>query len=155
MSSPKRRFLVSKDPVKGVGDLRVPLFKMLLQKGSRENAIHALINTWLKDPTLSCAGCGKVYNGEACCDQPFIATNADILKQFTKELNVIRYTRANKHASTKDKSLRFAVSMPQGLMLFLTNSFKAMYNEDLFNKEYTVSWFMKRFGKYFGVPEEI
>lgn len=66
----------------------------------------------------------------------------------------LRETRKNNFASNKDKTMRMAISMPAPLYFFLDKSFKMMYNEDLFNKEYDINWFMKHFGKYFAVPKE-
>jgi hypothetical protein len=124
--------------------------------GSREDAIHALINVWLKDDTLSCGWCGTKFDAtEPCCEQPFIASNADILRQFVKEIARQRDQQKNKYASTDDKSLRLAVSMPPSLLLFLERSFEKLYHEKLFSKEYDTTWFAKRFGKYFAVAKEI
>lgn len=130
---------------------------MLIQKGSREDAIHALINTWLKDPTQVCGWCWRVYKPEhfPCCESPFVSNNSEITKQFSRELQTIRETRRNKYASNKDKSMRWGLSFPYGLLQFLTKAFKDGYGEDLFNKEYDMIWFAKKFGKYFGVPEEL
>lgn len=128
---------------------------MLLQKGSREDAIHALINTWLKDTRRRCGWCGQEYEGLPCCEKPFIGTNVEILSQFNTEMMAVRQTRHNKYASLKDKSMRWKLSFPPGLLSFLTQSMKTLYHEDLFSKEYDTTWFAHRFGKYFQVPEEI
>lgn len=129
---------------------------MLLTKGSREDAIHALINVWLKDTTKSCGWCGVKYlDNKNCCEQPFITTNANIFRQFYEELKRDRETRNNDFASTDDKSVRWTLSFPPGLLEFLTISFKRQYQEDLFSKEYDTNWFAKKFGKYFSVPRKI
>lgn len=130
---------------------------MLLQKGNREDAILALINTWLKDPTLHCGWCGETYNplNPPCCEQPFIANNVQILKQFHKELRMDRELSANKYASTQGKNMRLALKFPPGLLTFLERSFLNLYNEKLFNEKYSVNWFAKKFYKYFAIPEEI
>lgn len=124
--------------------------------GSREDAIHSLINFWLKDNTLSCGWCGEVFDATIpCCEQPFIATNAEILNQFNKEMAIRRDQQKNKYGSTDDKTLRIAISMPPSLMKFLECSFERLYNEKLFNKEYDTNWFAKKFGKYFAVCEVV
>jgi len=130
---------------------------MLLQKGSREDAIHALINVWLKDPSKYCGWCGTVYEGsqEPCCEKPFIGDNAHIFKQFYRELVETRGEQKNSYASTDSKDLRFKLSFPPGLLEFLEKGFERMYGEKLFTKEYNTTWFAKRFYKYFGVPEKI
>lgn len=130
---------------------------MLLQKGSREDAIHALINTWLADKTLSCGWCGRNYDplDPMCCEQPFIATNAEVLSVFNKQMMKDRESRKNDFASTDSKSMRWVLSFPPGLLEFLSKSFKKMYGEELFNKEYDMTWFSKKFGKYFAVPRKV
>lgn len=129
---------------------------MLLAKGNREDAIHALINVWLKDPQRHCGSCGQEYiPGTFCCDEPFIATNAQILQQFSKELNERREAQRNKYASNTTKTMRIVVSMPASLLLFLEKVMESQYKEKLFTKEYPPSWFAKKFYKYFAVPEEV
>ena len=123
--------------------------------GSREDAIRALINFWIKDPALSCGFCGTSFTAtEPCCEKPFIANNADILKQFIKENSERRQEQRNKYASNKDKTFRNLISMPPSLLLFLEASFERLYKEKLFNEEYPATWFHKHFGKYFSVAEE-
>jgi len=127
-------------------------------KGSREDAIHALINMWLKDPLRKCGWCGALYNPLTfpCCEKPFIATNFDIMRQFYKELQMTKETRKNDFASTgKDKKMRWKLSFPPSLLSFLTASFKRLYDEELFNDQYTTTWFAKKFKKAFTVPERI
>lgn len=130
---------------------------MLLQKGAREDAILALINTFLKDPTKRCGWCEESYDERffPCCEQPFITTNAGIWQQFHKELQQRRNQQSNKFAATDDKSMRVKLTFPPTMLNFLTRSFKMMYDEDLFSKEYDTTWFAKKFGKYFAVAQEI
>lgn len=124
--------------------------------GSREDAIHSLINVWLKDNTLSCGWCGEKFLAtEPCCEKPFIASNSEILRQFHKEIKERRDEQKNKYASNEDKNLRLTVSMPPSLFLFLEKAFERLYNEKLFSKEYDHNWFAKHFGKYFAVAQEI
>lgn len=129
---------------------------MLITKGSREDAIHALINVWLKDPQKHCGSCGQEYvPAQYCCDNPYIATNSEILRQFTLELNERREAQRNKYASNTTKTMRIVVSMPASLLLFLEKVFEKQYKEKLFTKEYPPSWFAKKFYKYFSVPEVV
>jgi len=132
---------------------------MTLVKGSRENAVHSLINLWLKDKRKSCVYCSRTKFFEDCRDcggiDPPLATNKEILAGFNQELEKIRDTRKNEYASNDKKDLRYAVSMPVGLYQFLSTAFKNMYGEDLFNDKYDINWFMKKFGKYFAIPEKI
>lgn len=130
---------------------------MLLQKGSREEAVHSLINLWLKDNDKSCMYCSRrnfYEDCDTCHGKPLLGTNKEILKVFSAEMDALRSTRSNKHASTKDKSLRMAVSMPVALYQFLNTSMERLYGEKLITEEHNLNWFMKHFGKYFQVPEE-
>lgn len=135
--------------------LNNPHIFMLIQKGSREDAIHALMNTWLKDKRRFCGWCGREYDGTPCCEKPFIGTNADILSQFNTEMMATRQTRMNKYACLKDKSMRWKLSFPPGLLQFLETAMDSLYHEKLFTQEHDTTWFAKHFGKYFQVPEEI
>jgi hypothetical protein len=129
----------------------------LIKVGNREDAILALINTWLKDPTVKCGWCGSTYNplSMPCCEQPFIGNNITIMQRFYKELKLNRQTRRNEFASTKGKNLRWKLSFPPLLLQFLTNAFRRMYNEELFNEKYTTTWFARKFRRYFAVPERL
>ena len=130
---------------------------MLISKGSREDAIHALINVWLKDNRQYCAWCDEDFNPEfyPCCEQPFIGDNARIMKQFNKELQLDREEARNKFASNADNSMRLTLKFPPRLLKFLETSFESMYGEKLFTKEYNINWFAKKFHKYFAVAKEI
>lgn len=130
---------------------------MLITKGNREDAIHALINTWLNDPTVHCGWCGEKFNPAEypCCEQPFVADNKTIFKQFHKELQMDRDNLTNKYGSNVSKNLRWTLKFPPGLLSFLEQSFLRMYDEPLFTKEYDINWFAKKFHRYFSVPKEI
>lgn len=131
---------------------------MLITKGNREDAIHALINVWLKDKTRRCGWCGAVHKFPPtvpCCEQPFIATNLEIMEQFHNELKRDRQTRLNEFASTKAKRLRWTLSFPPGLLQFLQLTFKVLYKEELFNNKYNLAWFARKFRRYFTVPERV
>lgn len=126
-------------------------------QGSREDAIHALINTWLKDARKKCGWCGAFYDPLSfpCCEKPFIACNFDIMKQFYDELQEERKIRRNDFASNKKKNMRWTLSFPPSLLAFLTHSFRVLYNEELFNDKYPITWFAKKFRKTFTMPERI
>lgn len=138
-----------------------------MAQGSREDAIRALINFWLRDPSISCGSCGSAQSvlnlkvkedGNVvyeCCDNVFLGDNKSHFEHFRKELRETRETRSNKYASQKDKSMRLAIQMPPALLLFLEHSFRRLYKEELFTKKYNVIWFAKKFRKEFSVPEEI
>lgn len=122
---------------------------------NREDEIRDIINLWLQVPGRSCARCGQSEReGEACCDSPALMTNAGILRAFTQDIRVLRITRANKYASDAKKDMRFALSFPVGLLKTLEDGMKHLHNEPLFTEDYPVSWFVKKFGKFFSIPEE-
>lgn len=130
---------------------------MLIQKGTREDAIHALINIWLKDPRFYCGWCGKEYlegNG-ACCEQPFIARNSQVLEQFYQELLIDRENNKNDYASNDAKDFRVVLRMPPGLLRFLELTFESMYGEKLFTDKHDINWFAKKFYKYFAMPRRV
>lgn len=132
---------------------------MLLTKGTREDAIHALINTWLKDPRKKCGWCGAWYNPSMypCCEKPFIADNFEIMRQFYLELQEKKAQLKNEFASTGNKKtrMRWKLSFPPSLLIFLEKSFLELYNEKLFHDKYNTTWFAKKFRKYFSIPERI
>jgi len=129
----------------------------MLIKGTREDAIQALINTWLKDTRKKCGWCGALYNPiePPCCEKPFIADNFTIMRQFHKELLEEKKNRKNDFASTGKRNLRWKLSFPPSLLNFLDISFRSLYNEKIFNDKYTTTWFAKKFKKAFAVPERI
>lgn len=129
---------------------------MLIQTANRAEFIEALINVWLSDKSKKCIRCGKYFfeGDPPCCEEPYYGNNGAELRQFLKELEVVKQTRKNKYASLDDKSMRFGVSMPQSLYLFLEKVFRDKYEEPLFNDEYNAVWFAKKF-PVFAVPEEI
>ena len=90
---------------------------------SKEVAIRAFINEWIKDTTLFCNNCGSVYvpppkgvEEYPCCDNVQIGTNAQVLYWLIQENKMIRETRANQYASDKNKTMRWGMSMPPRLM---------------------------------------
>ena len=140
-----------------VGGLKPQPLIMLIQRGAREDAIHALINTWLNDKTQHCGWCGARFDPAEypCCEKPFIANNKIIFAQFYRELQEDRDMTNNKFASTKGNNMRWTLKFPPGLLSFLEQSFYRLYDEPLFTKEYDINWFARKFYKYFSVPKEI
>ena len=132
---------------------------MLIARGNREDAIRALINTWLKDPEMYCAHCDKKYDfnsliKEPCCERPLINRNTENLKLFLKEVNAIKETRSNDYASNDQKTMRWGLSMPSRLYQFLDKAFRRLYNEKLISKEHSMTWFAKKFPQ-FAVPKTL
>lgn len=130
---------------------------MLVSHGSREDAIHALMNMWLKQPQRWCVGCNAEFNPLTwpCCDDPYLTTNQLVFKRFVEDMKRTREEQANKFGSTQDKSMRYLLRFPPGLCEFLEMSMQRMYNEKLFTPENDQIWFAKKFGKYFCVAEVV
>ena len=131
---------------------------MDLTQNTREVRIRELINFWLKDTRKKCGWCGAWYDPITfpCCEKPFIATNLDIMIQFLKEMRMNKATRKNDFAATgRDKKMRWKLSFPPSLLVFLTHAWRQQYNEELFTTKYNSTWFAKHFKKAFVVPERI
>jgi hypothetical protein len=128
-----------------------------MAEGSRQSAIRALINVWLKLPIKCCATCGRdYYDGTPvdCCNNPVICTNRAAYTQFLRELRDIKLSRSNQFASNKGKTMRLGLSMPANLYLFLDGTMKRLYNERLINKEFDMFWLLRNFPQ-FQVPEKL
>lgn len=130
-------------------------------QGTREDAIEAIINVWLKHPTRWCLNCEQDFDPIivrfGCCDKPYYTTNGLIFKKFIKEMEEIRDSQKDKFASTGDSNtrMRYLLRFPPGLLQFLEISMKRLYEEKLFTKEYNQQWFAKKFNKHFCVAQEI
>lgn len=112
------------------------------------DASRAVINTWLKDPSLYCNNCdldSKYFLAtESCCENPQIGRNIDHMMGGIRQNKVLREIAENDYGSTKDKSLRFAVSMPPRLLRVLEDYF-AKHGEKLFTDKKELHEFMKAF----------
>ena len=117
---------------------------------------RAFINLWLKDKSKYCNNCGAEYKKELypCCENPYLSTNWEITQQVIKQNKEIRKTRLNDLASTKNKTLRWGVSLPPKLYHDLNCYFKQGANESLFKNRDDVREFAKEF-KPFQVPERM
>ncbi len=106
---------------------------MLIEHGCREDAIHALLNMWLKDNRRWCLNCmsdfDPIITRFGCCDNPYMTTNAIVFKRFNKEMDYIREEQKNKFASTgTDTGMRYLLRFPPGLLQFLELSMKRLYH---------------------------
>lgn len=139
-----------------------------MAQGSREDAIRALINFWLKDPAIYCGSCGasqsvlnfKIHDdGTAtyeCCDNVCLGDNKAHMEQCRIEIQRERELSKNKFSANTTKTMRLALKIPPGLLMFLEKAFPKIYHgEQLFNKKYDVNWFAKKFKREFSVPQEI
>jgi len=112
------------------------------------DASRAIINTWLKDPTIYCNHCGldsKYFLvEESCCETPQIGRNIDHMKGGIRQNKILREIAKNDYGSNQDKTMRFAVSMPPRLLMTLEKYFDG-HNEKLFNNQKELHDFMKAF----------
>lgn len=133
---------------------------MLITKGNREDAIHALINTWLKLPQRWCLNCNAEFDPIVqkfgCCDNPYYTTNQLVFKRHIEELKEFKDAQKNDFGSSEsDTGMRFLLRFPPGLLEFLETSVKRLYGEKLFTKEYDQRWFARKFGKYFCIADKV
>lgn len=130
-----------------------------IKAGHREDAIHALMNLWLKQPHRWCLNCEKVFDEISpvwpCCEKPYLTTNQLVFKRFIEHVKTERELAGNAYKSTPNKDMRHLLTFPPGLLQFLDSAMKRLYNEKLFTKEYDQRWFAKKFGKYFLASQEI
>ena len=114
----------------------------------KEDAIRAVINTWLKDQTLYCNNCNTdsryFLADESCCENPQIGRNIDHMMGGIKQNKIIKETALNEYGSTDDKTMRYAVSMPPRLLMTLEQYFET-HNDKLFNNQKELHNFMKAF----------
>jgi hypothetical protein len=119
---------------------------MLIKTNNKWDAVRAMINTLLKDRTVYCNECGQDYNENArCCKAPHIGRHADFVQDIIHQNKDVMATRLNETGSTKDKALRWGLSLPPRFLMELETAFKSMYNEKLFKDAHEMRRFMKEF----------
>ena len=122
---------------------------MLIKVNNKWEAVHAVINTWLKDQRKYCNNCGATYQPELgqCCNDPAIGTNFDVMVALKRQNQATRDTRANDHAAmTEHGQMRWGVSIPPDLMMTLDNYMKAHgHKRGLFEDVSDLNKFMRKF----------
>lgn len=129
---------------------------MLIKTNNRTDAIHALINMWLKDIRLYCNECGRLFVKEMypCCEDPYLIDNLQAFQMLQEEIKMFRNTRQNEFASTPSKSMRWGVRIPQTLLRFLDTYFQSYGEKGVFRNKNDMNQFMKKF-KQFTIPERV
>lgn len=148
--------------MKWVGGVKSPhLFtkeSMIIKINNKWEALHAVINRWLKDPRVYCNDCGATYYKEMgikCCDNPHIGTNFDFCRLLIKQNKQMQATRRNEFASTGSKNMRWGVSMPPDLLRCLDNYMKIHgHTKGLFGEVKDLNGFMKKFPQ-FAIPKKV
>lgn len=129
---------------------------MLIKINNKWEAVHAVINTWLRDPRVYCNNCGlTACGGLACCEDPALGTNLDICKCLIQQNRAMKSSRANDHASNETKTMRWGVSLPPDLMRTLDNYMKLHgHKKGLFEEVSDLNKFMKKFPQ-FAIPTKV
>lgn len=127
---------------------------MLIKSNSRWDAVHALINTILKDGTLYCNNCGMDFDKEVCCEDPHIGSHKHFLKLIVEQNRLLKSTRANEFASTKNDSMRWGLSLPPRFLATLEKAFRTTYGEKLFRDAHDIRAFAKKF-RQFSICERV
>jgi len=137
----------------GAGKL-APILNMTTRfiQTDKMTAIRALINEWLKDPTLYCNNCDLDANAaflavESCCEKPQIGRNVDVYVGMCRENKIIRDLNYRDTGASKDGNIRTAVALPPRLLSFLEGYFKK-YGEKLFNNNKELHEFMRKFPQF-------
>jgi len=118
---------------------------MLIKTNNKWDAVRAMINTLLKDKTLYCNECGADYVDGRCCERPHIGRHADFVQDIICQNKDIMATRLNDTGSTKDKTMRWGLSLPPRFLSELEVGFKSMYQEKLFKDAHEMHRFMREF----------
>lgn len=122
---------------------------MLVRTNNKEEAFRALINGWLKDQTLYCNNCLEFYKQDVvCCENPHVGRNMDHCKGVIDQNKMLRETRANDFASTKDKSMRWGISMPPDLLRIMDKYKKSLDQPGLFKEPGEIEWFARKFPQF-------
>jgi len=122
-----------------------------LEKGKYAE-IRKFINHWLTDQTVYCNNCGLPFFGETCCGHPEIGKNFDhcwavIIQNKARQ-------KGSGLAASKDKSIRFGLSMPAKLLQDLEKFCKERLGQKLFVNQKDLRGFMKAF-PMFAIAERI
>ena len=129
---------------------------MFVKTTDKWTAIHAFINTWLRDETKYCNNCGQdfILDGNVCCENPQYGTNAEYMHALLKQNKLRQETRKNEYASDDKKTLRLGVSILPRLLEDLEEYCATTIKEKLWKDNKELNAFMRRF-PMFTIPEKI
>lgn len=129
---------------------------MLIKTNDKWEALHAFINTWLKDGTQYCNICNSNFRPDLgpCCDEPQIGTNLSITTALIKQNREHTKTRRNQFATNQTKTMRWGVSLPPRLYHDANRYFKNHGYKGLFEDDYDLRNFMRKF-KSFRIAESV
>lgn len=128
---------------------------MLIKTNNKEQALHAVINFWLKDKSVYCNNCGlsNPPTNPPCCENPQIGKNLDHCRGVIKQNKELQKETYNDYASNANKNMRFSVSLPPALYNVLSK-YCELHGEKLFGSEEQINWFAKKFPQ-FAIPKKI
>lgn len=120
---------------------------MLVKINNKWEAVHAVINTWLKDKRRYCNNCGDTYtDGIRCCNDMAIGTNMDVTLAIKEQNIASRQALKNDLGTNSSKTMRWGVSIPPDLMHTLDNYMKQHgHKKGLFEEVSDLNKFMKKF----------
>lgn len=132
-----------------------PIHFMLIRSSNRREAYNAVINILLKDNRRYCNNCEKEFvpRSKRCCDNPQIGTNADVAAAVAEQCRFLRESRKNDNASTKNKSLRWGLSLPS-FMYHALDNYEKKHGRRLINNDSDINWLMRNFPQ-FAIPRKI
>ncbi len=114
-------------------------------------AVKAFINTWLKDPRVFCAACGKTYKGIQCCPNMYIVDNKKRLVDFVQANKESKELLFHNTGKSKGGNMRSAIRMPAELMRALQSYFRQTYNETFLSDKKEGRKFMRTFPMFCSV----
>lgn len=120
---------------------------MIVKTSNRSEAYKQITNMLLQDNRVYCNNCGKAFEKKICCEDPQIGTNADVAEAVAEQCRWLRETRANNHASTKDKSMRISVQLPVFMYEALDN-YEKSHGRRLINDDKDIEFLMKNYPQF-------
>jgi hypothetical protein len=135
------------------------------QTTDRWEAALACHNALLKDPTAYCNQCGtdlklsldKEGKFKPCCENPQVGTHLDHCKGVSNQNRELTKIRMNEFAATKDKSMRWGISIPPRFWKEWNALFYQTYKEDLIRpgkETKDLNDLMRKF-KHFRIPDKV
>ena len=126
---------------------------MSIELSQRKEAYRRITNLLLQDNSLYCNNCGASYDKTICCEDPQIGSNADVAEAVAHQCKFLLETRANEHASTKDKSMRMSLQLPV-FMYEALNNFEKSHGRKLIKDDKDIAFLMKVYPQ-FRIPRRL
>jgi len=135
-----------------------------VKSSNKVDATKALVNTWLKDPTMYCNHCGMDYHpdlvdtgegvyNQLCCENPQIGRNIDHTKGIVAQNKEISSSLSKSTGANETDSMRFGLSIPPRLYTSLKTYFEK-HGEKFLDNPKELHQFMRAFPQ-FCIPKSI